>query len=82
MIRRPPRSTPKPSSAASDVYKRQETSTASLQVARNILMNNRDLAMENGEIVSQVPKNDNVRGAGEYSIVMELYANDGKEEQA
>ena len=35
--------------------------------------------MENGEIVSQVPKNDNVRGAGEYSIVMELYANDGKE---
>ena len=55
---------------------------ASLQVARNILMNNRDLAMENGEIVSQVPKNDNVRGAGEYSIVMELYANDGKEEQA
>mgnify|MGYP000753769856 CR=1 FL=1 len=40
------------------------------------------LSMENGEIVSQVPKNDNVRGAGEYSIVMELYANDGKEEQA
>lgn len=61
---------------------KMETSTASLQVARNILMNNRDLAMENGEIVSQVPKNDNVRGAGEYSIVMELYANDGKEEQA
>ena len=26
MIRRPPRSTPKPSSAASDVYKRQDSS--------------------------------------------------------
>ena len=59
-----------------------ETSTASLQVARNILMNNRDLVMANGEIVSQVPKNDNVRGAREYSIVMELNANDGKEGQA
>lgn len=59
-----------------------ETSTASLQVARNILTNNRDLVMANGEIVSQVPKNDNVRGAREYSIVMELNANDGKEGQA
>ena len=59
-----------------------ETSTASLQVARNILMNNRDSALGNGEIVSQVPKNDNVCGAAEYSIVMELNANGGKEEQA
>lgn len=38
--------------------------------------------MANGEIVSQDPKNDNVRGAGEYSIVMELNANEGKEGQA
>ena len=32
MIRRPPRSTPKPSSAASDVYKRQTLSLATAGV--------------------------------------------------
>ena len=34
MIRRPPRSTPKPSSAASDVYKRQLKSTAEVDAFR------------------------------------------------
>lgn len=64
---------------------RTETSSASLQVARNILTNNRDLAADNGEIVSQVPKNDNVRGAEEYSALLETNkanAGQGKEGQA
>ena len=46
-----------------------ETSTASLRVLTNILKNNRDLAMQQGEPAYQTPQNDNVRGAFNYSSV-------------
>ena len=36
MIRRPPRSTPKPSSAASDVYKRQEQDRLLLELSVDV----------------------------------------------
>ena len=38
MIRRPPRSTPKPSSAASDVYKRQTRKLIGLNENSNVLV--------------------------------------------
>ena len=39
MIRRPPRSTPKPSSAASDVYKRQQIEWSMSQCAKILFLN-------------------------------------------
>ena len=50
MIRRPPRSTPKPSSAASDVYKRQDKKYSSKIAEREVFLKSKiQEAMTNGE---------------------------------
>ena len=55
MIRRPPRSTPKPSSAASDVYKRQDT----------LVWNSIDEKMSTDcEIMLTTEKKDTLYGVG------------------
>ena len=53
MIRRPPRSTPKPSSAASDVYKRQLRDTSKKE-----LMKNRKILYVSSEVVPYLPENE------------------------
>src|SRR5674476_423766 len=55
MIRRPPRSTPLYSSAASDVYKRQVTGVVVVDLVFELIAGNRDLlGVDNYDVITAV----------------------------